>query len=340
MTDMDDGDQDLPEDEAGSEQPDDEAANDATPPSSGYFENVGKQLYSSIFKNLTAGLSFPSITDWLPPIKPVDLFPHLKMTTLGIEPGALGLGKSLADIVQMQRTAIVAPFAQIFEQQREQWDSLFESMRRLAESLFPPNWKGVKHPDIKTIEAILLDEGIPLAWIPSREIVQALFDASSAVERRRIIGKRWKRVVSDCEIVLSEISHPSLECHQPFVLEIVQTLRAGHVSAAQALATNLLDSMLRRNFEKQEFKEVTTNKKGGNRFDLDAYQIRAAFTLAPVWRAYAQYWENQGDPIPRTFGRHPSAHAVSRTQYSRINTVIALMLVTSLLKLLDEELSR
>ena len=109
-------------------------------------------------------------------------------------------------------------------------------------------------------------------------------------------------------------------------------LRAGHVSAAQALAANLLDSILRRNFDKQSFKSVTTNKKGGDRFDLDDYRGKAAFTLAPIWRAYAEYWENQGDPIPRAFGRHPSAHAVSRTQYSRVNAMIGLMLVTSLLK--------
>lgn len=44
---------------------------------------------------------------------------------------------------------------------------------------------------------------------------------------------------------------------------------------------------------------------------------------APIWRAYAEYWENQGDPIPRAFGRHPNAHAVSRTQYSRVNAVIS-----------------
>jgi hypothetical protein len=187
---------------------------------------------------------------------------------------------------------------------------------------------------------MLLDEGIPLAWVPDPKTLQALFDAPNAAKRRQIIGRRWRHIVSACEDALNEVDHPDLRCHQPFAADIVRALRDGHVSAAQALAANLLDSILRSNFEKDVFKIVTTNNKSGTRFDLDDYQARAAFTLAPIWRAYAEYWESQGDPIPRAFGRHPSAHAVSRTQYSRVNAVLALMLMTSLLKLLDRELGR
>lgn len=210
---------------------------------------------------------------------------------------------------------VFRPLTALIAQQSRQWDSLFETLRALAEKFLPPNWKDVRHPDFKTIEAILLDEGIPLAWVPNPDILQTLFDAPDAPARRRIIGRRWRRVVSDCEVVLNGVSHPTLQRY-------------------------LLGSILRRNFDKQPFRSVMTNKKGSDRFDLNDYRVKAAFTLAPIWRAYAEYWENQGDPIPRVFGRHPSAHAVCRTQYSRVNAVIGLMLVTSLLKLLDDELAR
>lgn len=60
--------------------------------------------------------------------------------------------------------------------------------------------------------------------------------------------------------------------------------------------------MLRRNFDPADLKDVTSNKKNGNRFDLDAYQASAAFTLAPIWQSYAQYHEEKVDPIPRAFG--------------------------------------
>lgn len=275
-----------------------------------------QSINSVLMKNIAASIA---------PINTAAWFPQLKL----FDASAFGIDK------------VLSGFAFNFlDQHRRQWDSLFESMRGLAERVFPPNWQGLDQPDLTVIEAILLDDGIPLAWIPSQPILRAVFDAPDAAARRLVIRNRWKGLTSDCEACITDVSHAEVRCHLPFAMDIVRALRDGHTSAAQALAANLLDSILRRNFNKDDFKAVTTNRRGGSRFDLDTYRIRVAFTLAPVWRAYAEYWESQGDPIPRAFGRHPSAHAVSRTQYSRVNAVIGLMLVTSLLRLLDSELKR
>lgn len=335
-----------PKEETQSEQSDEEQRR--VSPSSTAFSGIGRQ-YSQLFSQLYAPM-LKNLTTGFKPINTANLFPHIKITNqllpqftmpvLRIDPAKLGIGAGLTEAIRRQQQATFAPIAELLAQQHKQWDSMFASLRSLAETFFPPNWKGVEHPEFDVIETILLDDGIPLAWVPNQATLQAMFDAPDAATRRRVIGRRWKGIVSSCEVVLGEVNHASLQRHQPFVAEVVCALREGHVSAAQALAANLLDSILRRNFSKSSFKVVTMNKKGGTRFDLDDYQARAAFTLAPIWRAYAEYWESQGDPIPRTFGRHPSAHAVSRTQYSRVNAVVALMLVTSLLKLLDWELTR
>jgi len=75
----------------------------------------------------------------------------------------------------------------------------------------------------------------------------------------------------------------------------------------------------------------------GKRLDLDDYTVRVACVVAPIWAAYEQFWTNRGDPVPRTFARHASTHAVSAAQYTRTNAVLAAMLVTSLLWLLERE---
>jgi len=175
------------------------------------------------------------------------------------------------------------------------------------------------------VKSILLEEGLPLVWVPSQPTLEAILAAPDARSRRRILGRRWQHVLNDCEAVLEDISYPSLTRHISFAQEAVSALRAGYVTAAQALAANLLDSIMRCNFSKSSAREITRNKKG-DQFDLDGYKMRVACTLAPIWHAYAEYWQDKGDPIPRTFGRHPSAHAVSRAQYSRINALTALML--------------
>jgi len=71
--------------------------------------------------------------------------------------------------------------------------------------------------------------------------------------------------------------------------------------------------------------------------DLDDYTVRVACAIAPAWAAYQTFWPSNGDKVPRNFARHASAHAVTPRQYSRTNAVIALMIVTSLLWLLDRE---
>lgn len=203
------------------------------------------------------------------------------------------MSKTFAGV--LRESGVFGRVTALLAQQHQQWDSLFEALRTLAEKFLPPNWKGVRHPDFGTIEAILLDEGIPLAWIPSQAVLQALFDAPDAAARRRIIGRRWGSVVSDCEVVLSEVSHPTLQRHQPFAVDVVQALRDGHVSAAQALAANLLDSVLRRNFDGDDLKTVTKIRRA----------VAASTSMSTAkgprsrWHrfgAYAEYRENQGDP--------------------------------------------
>jgi hypothetical protein len=221
-----------------------------------------------------------------------------------------------------------------------QWERIFESIRDFQSRIFPENWEGVNRPGISEFESLLIDEGIALMWVPGPKTIQALLDASTAAERRRIISRRWKGIVTDCEVVLSDVTHPSLQEPKKFGLDCVRALQEGHTAPAQALAGNLLDSVLRSNFDNADRLKITRNnfKQNGVRFNLDDYKIRAAFTFAPVWCAHAKYKTEDGDPIPRTFGRHPTTHAVSLAQYSRINAVMGLMLVTSVIKFFDTEM--
>lgn len=220
---------------------------------------------------------------------------------------------------------------------RPQWLEIFESFRKIAGRIYPENWDGVDKPKLGDIEAILLDEGIPLMWVPGPRILAALLDAPDPPARRRIIGQRWKGVLSDCEVALATIDLADLSDERDFAVKCAKALRDGHTEASQALSANLLDSVLRGWYDEAARRTLTKNqfKKSGVKIDLDDYEIREAFTVAPVWHAYAQYRPENGDPVPSKFARHASAHSVSRRQYTRINAVIGLMLVTSLLKFLD-----
>lgn len=228
-------------------------------------------------------------------------------------------------------------FEPLHEHFREYWHDVFEGFGSLKERIYPPNLHDAT-PSVEEFEQLLLEEGIPLMWVPGPKVVRALLDAPNAVERRRIIGRRWKGIINHCETVIEDVDHPELLEYRGFAIDCVAALRDGHNNPAQALAANLLDSLMQAHFSQSERAKLTSHRLG--KFDLNDHGIRVALTFAPVWYAHAEYWPKNGDPIPRVFGRHPSAHGVSRSQYSRINAVYGLMLVTSVLKFFDVELAR
>lgn len=120
-----------------------------------------------------------------------------------------------------------------------------------------------------------------------------------------------------------------------FALDAARTLLGGSPRPAQALSANLLDTILRQSFDSKDRQSITGRK---NRLDIDDYPLRVAIALGGIWGSYGEFWTSNGDKIPREYSRHGSAHGVSRRQYSRINSLTALMHVVSLLKLLETDL--
>jgi hypothetical protein len=262
---------------------------------------------------------------------------------LGMSTVAETLRKQVADMTGFNDT-IRQALQPMHDFYPAQWQNVFASLAEVTRRLYPENLRDAA-PRIRDLEKLLVDEGIPLMWVPGPRIVRALLDAPDAAARRRAIGRRWKGIVDHCEGVLEEVKHPAVQDARGFALDVVAALRAGHTNPAQALAANLLDSLLQRHFDKTARVQLTKNdfKTNGIKFQLDDYKFKVACTFAPVWYAHAKYYPKNGDPIPRTFGRHPSAHGVSRAQYSRINALYALyalMLVTSVIKFFDTELPR
>jgi hypothetical protein len=189
---------------------------------------------------------------------------------------------------------------------------------------FRPNWHGAR--SINQLETLLLDEGLALGWVPPADILNALLTASSKQERRRILGARWKRVVAACRESIESASEADFAQYRGFALNVIKMLEDGHPEGAQALAANLLDTMLRETLDGPSRKEVTDQR---NRLSIDDLPMRAAMVFGGIWGSHTEFWQSRGDSIPREFTRHGSAHAVSRMQYSRINAVIALMHVTA-----------
>ena len=184
---------------------------------------------------------------------------------------------------------------------------------------------------------MLLDEGLCLTWVPPSPVLDRLFSAASAQERRSVIGRSWKTIVVASERELDEVTKPALRHYASFARNAADAVKSGHHVAGQALAANLLDTVLKREFTKKSSRAITDQSL---RFDINEYPLRLALVLGGIWGAYLQYWPSNGDKIPTRFSRHASAHGVSPRQYSRINATISIMHVAALLRALQWQLER
>lgn len=49
---------------------------------------------------------------------------------------------------------------------RTQWEPLFEGIRKAIRSIYPDNWGEAHPPSVDVLRSIVVDEGIPLMWVP------------------------------------------------------------------------------------------------------------------------------------------------------------------------------
>jgi len=205
--------------------------------------------------------------------------------------------------------------------ERIDWAALRESIGRWL----PENLRGSE--DLESIGKICLDEGLPLTWVPRGEIVHELMEAKTAEDRQRILEERSVDILDDCRDVLSDISHDwANQCRSA-----ISALRQPDLHGpAQSHAAGIIDSIV-----------LTVLGDGGRKIakqkasepfdDLPLYLAVESLVLRPLLLGFAQWRPGSADPIPSSFARHATAHAVGQEGvFTRINALVAVMLATSL----------
>jgi hypothetical protein len=82
---------------------------------------------------------------------------------------------------------------------------------------------------------------------------------------------------------------------------VIDMLVDGHPEGAQALAANLLDSMLRETLDKQSARQVTDQSE---RLSIDALPLQASMVFGGIWFSHTEFRSSRGNATPRGFSRH------------------------------------
>ncbi|MGW7460966.1 hypothetical protein [Streptomyces sp. NPDC054797] len=226
------------------------------------------------------------------------------------------------------------------------WSGLGESLDRIArqmERALPSNWSGLAGR-YEEMVPVMRDEGIPLAWVPPAPVVRELLDAPDAPARRTVLEKHQATVWAACRDALDEVERPELTEQATLLRDCVDMAEAGHTSGAQALAAAVWDTTVR-GFVRATPSLQTSRGRFAYRELLEGLpkaeeqemvrKIRVASLFAPFERACQRFDENT--PVPASFSRHATTHATGRTQYTPLNTIVAVMLAVSLLRGLEAD---
>lgn len=218
---------------------------------------------------------------------------------------------------------------------QETRDRLARITAELVRNTLPPNLRDVDGVTFAGL-LVVLDEGVPLYGVPRARIAARLLLAPDSRARRHVIGQEYTAILADCAELLASMDASPLAYERDAITEAIALAGAGHPRAAQALAANVMDSFAWMWLREQGITWADwghlTRKKGKGDTDkfMDEWTVAAAFAWRPVWVSFNEFKPWKGDPVPTTFNRHASLHAVSRRQYNKRNTALAIMFATSL----------
>jgi hypothetical protein len=205
---------------------------------------------------------------------------------------------------------------------------LLEDLRKRL----PPNWP--VDVDIDRLVDVIQNEGIPLVWVPRSEVVGELLVLEDRMSRVQALVAHGPLLMGDCRDVLADVVTGSLAGQVPLALKAVDAFESGHPEAAQALAVVVTETAVAAAISG---KYEVVKKRVLFDPDLVPYtQLRLRAALAPIGPFYTTWYANSGKPVPDSLSRHVTVHQASSQHYTIGNSIVAILLATSVLRALQE----
>jgi hypothetical protein len=210
---------------------------------------------------------------------------------------------------------------------------LRQILQQMADKV-PPNWPD--GADFDRAFDVIQQDGIPLVWVPRADIVADLLAVADRDSRIKVLLDRSTDVVQDCRKVIGDVVHEDLLSQLPMASSAVEAYVAGFHAPAQALAVAVVETVATRTIGKYE--QARTFAKIDNYNDLTLAELRIRAALAPIRLFYVPWYPDSGAPMPEALSRHVSIHQADPAHYTTGNATVAIMLLASVLRGVQEML--
>ena len=208
-----------------------------------------------------------------------------------------------------------------------------EHLNYVFKSAMPPNWPEGQ-VDLDKVEKVVIEDGIPLVWIPRPELVELILQAPDKAARFRILAEHKKGIVEDCLACMALVTDPMFSGQVPLGIKAIEAFSSGRFEAAQALSTVVAESAIRK-LTSESYRKISEYARESF-FDEPISHLRMSAALAPVGVFYTPYFESDGKPPPEQLSRHMTVHFADVSHYTELNAILSIMLLASVLRGLQE----
>lgn len=208
---------------------------------------------------------------------------------------------------------------------------LLAAIERLLDQL-PENWprRGV---ELERVTEVIQRDGLPLVWVPPAEIVAAVLAAPHRAARVAVLLDHADELVRDCRRVLAQVHTERLRTQLPLAPRVLDAFEAGHHEAAQALAVVVTDAVIASWLPGKYEAVAQAVNFDPKEVPIDWVGLQAA--VAPLANFKARYFAGHGDR-PDALNRQVTVHYADAEHFDRGNALVGCLLMTSVLRALQE----
>ncbi|WP_157432119.1 hypothetical protein [Agromyces italicus] len=201
-----------------------------------------------------------------------------------------------------------------------------EVLRRQS---LPNNWSRGTEARLEVLVEMVGREGIPAAWVPRAEVLEALLDAAPGDERSELLIARREEILDDCAGWIDDLQDDFLEPVLPVAREVLDACRSGHWRVAAISAVIVVHNVVEALHWVSDRQRVA--KHHSLTMDTPYPELLERATRAPLVPFYADWNPKSGQPRPAHVTRHVVSHHLDADQVTERNCIVAVMLMSSLL---------
>lgn len=218
------------------------------------------------------------------------------------------------------------------------WDDLADLARQWQEAweaALPPNWADLDGGNaVFEIVDHMRGSKVCLVWLPRAPILAEVI-AAAPEQTKAVLLAHKDEVLDDATALLDECAKVALAQEREAVRDAIAAMRDGHHRPAQALAAAAFTSTCHVFFVSDKTKEIRGMLRNRDPDDAAIRQLRLWSICMVSAEALDSYNPTKVDGYG-DFNRNISVHRITARQFTDANALAAIVLVTALLRELEE----